>query len=550
MASDPLSRLWDGSGAGAVLDQLPFCVQVHALDAAFTVRYRNRKDNERLRILDPEQAAVRDPRLRSLAERVAATGEPDDVEITVQGRGGENLDWEWTISPLRDVRGEVVGLISVVENITKPAVARKRMEYALEQGMKLLLEIAELAEEHDEDELLSRVAERLAELAGADKVTFYEYCPVRKVVASTTQTYSDPPGTILATIPCDPEKSDLATQVVFGGRIYQGTVDLDRLESWEYAPLTRAERDRQARVILVPWRAGKQRMGIVLAQRMQPAEDFTHEEGIMLMAAGHAAGLVRQRKWAEHRLAERAEKLASLEEAKSHFLRLASHELRGPMALLNGYMSLLFDGDVPPEERLDVQRILLQAIDRMNLLLGQLVDVTRLEESKLQLQRGEVDLRDLVRRAADHVLPLQERERQRDFELSLPAAPVPAAVDVLRIEMVVQNLLDNAFKYSSAGDRVQCRLLVHEGTITVSVRDEGIGISEEEQATLFTRFGRAVNERNSHIRGTGLGLFISREIARMHGGDVSVTSEEGRGSSFEVTLPAAVPASERGDRDE
>jgi signal transduction histidine kinase len=527
----------------ALLDQLPFCVQVHALDDGFTVRYRNRRDRERLRKVDPEVASAHDPRLRSLAERAAATRQRGHVEISVTGRGGERLAWDWTISPLLDAGGDVVGLISVVEDITSPVVARRRMEDALGQGMQLLLEIAQLAEEQDDpDELLSTVAERVAGLLGADRVGFYEYCPDRKLLAPGIGVRPDEFGgpDVPATLPCDPGKSDLAAQVVFNGRIYRGTVDLGRQELWEYAPLRDLTREGDARVILVPWRAGQERMGVVLAQRTRRRDDFTHEEGIALMAAGHAAGLVCQRKRAERKLVERAAELESLEQAKSHFLRLASHELRGPVALLNGYVSMVFDGDVPPERRQDVHRIVLQALDRMNLLLGQLVDVTRLQENRLQLEKVEVDLRDLVRSSAGRVLPLLERGREADFELDLPEVPVPVLVDVLRIEMALQNLLDNAFKYSVAGDRVQCCLLVEGGMVAVAVRDEGIGISDDERATLFTRFGRAVNARNSHIRGTGLGLFISREIARMHGGDISVTSAEGHGSCFELVLPAPV----------
>jgi signal transduction histidine kinase len=533
----------DAASIEALLDQMPFCVQLHAMDPGFTVRYRNRRDAERLDQLDPETAAAHDRRLRSLAERVAATRQIEHVEISVPARNGEHLDWEWTISPLLDTRGDVIGLISVVEDITTPVVARRRLEFALGRGMQLLLEIAQLAEQHDEaDELLSRVAKRLAELVGADRVAFYEYCSERRLLTRGIGFVPPEPDSsdLPVTLPSDLDRSDLAAQVVFNGRIYRATVDLRSPERWEYAPVGDMAYDGAARMILVPWRAGDERMGLVAAQRPLRAADFTDEEGSVLMAAGYAAGLVRQRKRAERKLAERAEELESLEQAKSHFLRLASHELRGPISLLNGYASLLFDGEIPLEQLPDVRRIVTRAIDRMNLLLEQLVDVTRLQENGLQLDKHEVDLRDLARSAVEHVLPLHEREREKDFDMRLPGAAVPVVVDALRIEVVLQNLLDNAFKYSEGGDRVRCHIRMRTGKVRVTVLDGGIGISEEERATLFTRFGRAVNARNSHIRGTGLGLFISREIARMHGGDISVTSAEGRGSCFELVLPAAV----------
>lgn len=535
----------------AMLDQLPFRVQLHALDAAFTVLYRNRIDDERLGLVYPDQGGLRDPRLWSLARRVATTREPGRVEISLVGRSGDRLEWDWMISPLLDARGEVAGLISVVENITSPVVARGRMQSALSHGTQLLLEIAQLAERHDNvDELLSVIAKRLTHVVGADVVAFYEYHPDHKLLVGRIGPSTGGQGgsSIPRTLPCDPNTLDIPAQVALQGRIYRGIVDFSNVAFWDYADLAGIAPTDGSRVILVPWRAGTERMGIVLAQRGRSHEHpvhsppFTQEEGVVLMGAGHAVGLVFQRKRAESRLAKRARELESLEHAKSHFLQLASHELRGPVALLNGYVSMLFDGDVPPERRSDVQQILLQAIDRMNLLLGRLTDVTRIQEGRLQLEYGEVDMRALVRCAADRILLLVDGRRRADLTIRLPDASVPVLVDRPRLEMVVQNLLDNAFKYSKPGDPVECDLQLGGGTIRVTVRDVGIGITEDERATLFTRFGRAVNERNSHIGGTGLGLFISKEIARMHGGDVRLCPAEGRGSCFELVLPAAVVA--------
>lgn len=537
------------------MDHLPFCVQLHAMDEEFTVVYRNQRDEERLRQLDPERAAAHDRRLRSLAELVAKTGKPDHVEIRTRARNGTPLDWDWIIIPLLDERGDVEGLISVIENITFPVVARRAMASALGQATGLIVEVAQMTEQDADDDtdteaLLAAVARRLASLVAADDVTFYEYRSEPRILAARTPTAASQPEApdAPATLPCDPDKSAIPAQVAFDGRIYRGTVDFANVEFWDYVDLLGMAPADGTRVILVPWRAGTERMGVVLARRRRlpdglvPDRDFTQEEGAVLMAAGHAAGLICQRKRAERRLADRAKELESLEQAKSHFLRLASHELRGPVGVLNGYVSMLFDGDLPAKQTRDIQRILLQAVDRMNLLLTQLIDVTRLQEGLLHLNERRVDLRQLVRNAIDHVVPLQERDRRPDLDVVLPDDPVPVIVDAPRIEMVVQNLLDNAFKYSERGDAVACHLHVDGGAMRVVVSDEGIGISEEERAQLFQRFGRAVNERNSHIRGTGLGLYISREIARMHGGDVSVSSEENRGSCFQLLLPMTLAA--------
>jgi signal transduction histidine kinase len=110
-------------------------------------------------------------------------------------------------------------------------------------------------------------------------------------------------------------------------------------------------------------------------------------------------------------------------------------------------------------------------------------------------------------------------------------------VDAARVETAIEALVDNAFKYSSPGATVRCDLRLEPGLARLLVRDRGIGMTENEVASLFTRFGRDVNDQNSDLGGTGLGLFLCREIARLHGGDVAAVSVLGTGSSFELTLP-------------
>ena len=135
----------------------------------------------------------------------------------------------------------------------------------------------------------------------------------------------------------------------------------------------------------MPWRAGNERLGALIAYGTRRPEGFKEENAIVLIAAGHAAGLVWQRKRAEQKLAERAEELESLERAKSSFLLLASHELRTTLTLLNGYVSILADGSQSPERLAEILPILQQALERMNILVEQLIDATRVADSKLRL---------------------------------------------------------------------------------------------------------------------------------------------------------------------
>jgi signal transduction histidine kinase len=523
-----------------LLDQLPFGVALHSLESGFPLRYCNRQAAQRLRSLASDHSSTWDPRLQEVAERVIETRRSGQVEIRVRGEEDVRLLWGWTISPLLDARSELMGLVSVVEDLSVPALARRRLESAVGQGMHLLLEIARLAEEEAAvDGFLTAVGQELAEMIGADRIAFNEYDPERRLLIPRAGRRPPQSGTadFPATLPCDAEASDLLSQVVFSGRVYRGTVDLTSFEFRPYVDVVDLSREEGSKVLFVPWRAGSERLGVLVAQRTEQSDDFDDEDAIVLIAAGHTAGLVCQRKRAEIKLAERARQLESLEEAKSSFLRLASHELRGPLTLLNGYMSMLSDPRLASQRQSEILLILQQAVQRMNLLVAQLTDAVRLEDSRFQLQRRKVDLREVVKSATGNVLPLWNPARADDFDLELPASTVPAVVDVFRIEMIVQNLLDNAFKYSRPGDRVRCGLQLEPPFVKVTVEDQGIGISKEEMRELFTRFGRIINARNSHIRGTGLGLFISQEIARMHGGEIRAISSEEGGSQFELKIP-------------
>ena len=125
-----------------------------------------------------------------------------------------------------------------------------------------------------------------------------------------------------------------------------------------------------------------------------------------------------------------------------------------------------------------------------------------------------------------------------DLQAELPAQEVPIVADRQRVETIVTNLLDNAIKYSPDGGPITCRLDV-DGAARLSVSDRGLGIAPEDMPTLFTRFGRIVRNETTTIAGTGLGLYLSRELARLQEGELTAESEQGKGSTFTLRLPLA-----------
>jgi signal transduction histidine kinase len=229
------------------------------------------------------------------------------------------------------------------------------------------------------------------------------------------------------------------------------------------------------------------------------------------------------------------QKLADLEKAKSEFLNIASHELRGPMTVIKGYLTMLEEGPVGDlsNETRHVLRLLIAKSDEVTWMLEQMVEVARLEDGRLALRKLPADLVELAELAIEDVSQLLSKH---ELTVDKPAHAIQAEVDPDRFQMVVRNLLSNAAKYSPVGSRIRLRVSGN-GVGTVAVTDEGIGIAVEDQARLFTRFVRIETESTEGISGTGLGLWLSREIARMHDGDLTVQSTLGRGSTFTLQLP-------------
>ena len=240
-------------------------------------------------------------------------------------------------------------------------------------------------------------------------------------------------------------------------------------------------------------------------------------------------------------LREHARRTSELETAKSELLRLASHELRGPLTVIRGYMTMLAQGTLG-ELSADARRALAIALgksDEANAIVDQLLETARLEEGRLTLRIERTDLRDLVGSATERLRPLLSDRHH--LGVDVPDVPVPVDVDPERLRTVLGNLLDNAVKYSPAGGLIRCTVRddAEGGVVAVDVADEGIGIGADDMPRLFTRFGRLAGAEYGHIPGTGLGLHLSRELVRRHGGELTATSEPGLGTSFHLVLPRA-----------
>jgi signal transduction histidine kinase len=249
---------------------------------------------------------------------------------------------------------------------------------------------------------------------------------------------------------------------------------------------------------------------------------------------------------AAYRRTQEAKRYARLERTKSDFMMLASHELRTPLTVLRGYISMIRDGDIKPAtpgfER--AFPIIEDRLNQVNTIVEQMLEAARIEEGKAILNLEMLDVGDLAAKSVEGIRLRSGADHPVEYER--PPGILRLLGDRTRVTGMLDQLLDNAVKYSPEGGEIACSLAESEGRAVFTVRDSGIGIAPEDMGRLFTRFGRLVTRDNSHIRGAGLGLYLAREHARRMGGDITVESREAVGSSFTLSLPlVASPAAER-----
>ncbi|MCA1812665.1 MAG: HAMP domain-containing histidine kinase [Halobacteriales archaeon] len=236
---------------------------------------------------------------------------------------------------------------------------------------------------------------------------------------------------------------------------------------------------------------------------------------------------------------ELAENAQRVEAFRTNLLNIAAHELRTPLTPIRLQVDLLrTSGLNQRQER--VVTVLDRNLDRLANVLSDLLDVSRLESGRFQLQTLPSDLRALAEESLASFGPLAA---ERGVALELTGSPVGAMADAVRLGQVVDNLLSNALKFTSAGGRVTVELGTEGGHAALRVRDSGIGIEPADLGKLFQPFSQ-VHDARSHPKGTGLGLYICKGIVEQHGGTIRAESAgRGQGTLFVVTLPpAALPA--------
>ena len=474
-----------------------------------------------------------DDLLGPLFENVIATGESfwaKDHQFLL-GRHGyvEETYFDVSYDPIRDESGHVGGIFCIVSETTGRVLGERRLEMLRELG-------ADLAAINTEDQLFSAIRCRLDAHAKDLPFTLVYLREgdgnQARLVCAHGATASDAIAPIV--IDLDSANEIWPAQLLANA----APVTVDDLAA-RFAVIPTGPWDKPARqaVIFPIAQQGQDRPAGFLIAGINPYRPFdTAYSGFVNLLAGQvAAALASARAYEEER--KRVDALAELDRAKTTFFSNVSHEFRTPLTLIMGPLDDVLSkpgGELSAENR-EVLTIMRRNGQRLLKLVNTLLDFSRLEAGRVRAVYEPVDLASYT---AELASVFRSAAQKAGIELITDCPPFyePVFVDRDMWEKIVLNLISNAFKYTLEGE-ISVSLRTSNGSALLSVRDTGTGIPETELPNLFNRFHRVEGARGRTQEGTGIGLALVQELAKLHGGTVEVESVYGKGSTFTVTIP-------------
>lgn len=225
-----------------------------------------------------------------------------------------------------------------------------------------------------------------------------------------------------------------------------------------------------------------------------------------------------------------------LDQMKSQFVSISAHQLRTPLSAIKWALALLKEENLPFEEKKEIIEKLSESTERMIKLVNDLLNVSRIEEGRFLYKPKKEDLREIVKTIFNQEKEVAQK-KNITFNLFLPKEPCFSLVDKEKISLAVQNLIENAIHYTPPGGKVEVFLEKKDKKLVFKVKDTGIGIPEEEQKRIFEKFFRGSNALKIETSGSGLGLFITKNIVEAHKGKIWFESKVGKGTTFYFSLP-------------
>jgi len=424
---------------------------------------------------------------------------------------------------------------------------------AQQRGLDSLTKMSEHIESSMEPAaFFEKMSETVASLVNAERAAFWQLTDGELVALHPWHGDAVDPAAATRLPAPDRESRDGLAAVVYAGQALRlapgGTMG-------ETLPASLRAIGDVRDLLAVPWRTAAGPLGILMACNSRSG--FIEQDEWIMRLAARASALVWQGYAAEHRaenlqaaeverLEVHATRMSEVDQQKSEFLQLASHELRAPITLVSGYLSMLEDGSLGelPEAAARVVPLMTTRMRQMTQLVERMLAASRVEVRLRDAREVDVRIDDVVLAVvASHTMG----EHPRQVEVQAAQA-LEVRADPESVETMLSNLLSNAMKYSTPESAITVAVRSEPGAVAVDVIDQGIGISKQEMAKLFQPFGRLDSAVSAGIEGTGLGLHLSRNLARSLGGDIVVQSRPGKGSTFTLRLPASAAGPSVDDR--
>jgi len=225
------------------------------------------------------------------------------------------------------------------------------------------------------------------------------------------------------------------------------------------------------------------------------------------------------------------------DESRNAFVAQATHELRTPLTNIRLYVETLVDeGDANPQVRARCLNVITQESRRLERIVGDMLSVSEMEAGAMSLRQDDVRLDEIIEQLRVE-FDAQAKDKDLALEFDLPPKYPLIRGDKDKLVLALHNLIGNALKYTPSGGKVTVRVGADNSVVSIDIVDTGIGIKDEEHELIFERFYRAKDGRIEAITGSGLGLALAREVARLHGGDITLKSEMNKGSTFTLSIP-------------
>jgi PAS domain S-box-containing protein len=440
-------------------------------------------------------------------------------------KSGKPIAISLTVSPVKDSRGIITGASKIARDITERLHAEKVIKETAER-LEILNSIGKaISEKLDVQEILQKVIEATTNITGAAFGAFFYSTIDDQGEALILFALSGASREAFEQLGIS--QNTVVLQSAFSG---EGVVRIDDIRKDPgygknalysglpvgYLPVV------SYLAVPVISTSGKIIGGLFFGHPEQDIFKAEHEDMVVSIASQAAVALDNSILF---------EEVKALSAKKDEFIALASHELKTPLTTVKGYMQVLARNEKDSVSKLFTDKAISQ-VEKLDALINDLLNVSKIEAGKLQFQMEVFDMRALLH---DVIETFEYNNTSHKMICNIPDEIILVQVDKQRIEQAMINIITNAIKYSPKADTVYISLGKTDTGITVKVRDEGMGLTEQQKRQVFSRFFRA--EGMQSISGLGLGLYLTKEIIDRHHGVIGVNSKFGKGSEFYFTLP-------------